>query len=180
MSIQRLCPSHAESYRALMLAAYAAHPDAFTSSVAERSALPLSWWESRLSEDTAPGEIVFGASDGSSLIGVAGLTFETREKIRHKATLFGMYVLPAFRSQGLGRKLVATALDYARRRKGIRVVQLTVTQGNCSAEALYAHCGFTPFGVEPLAVAVGTDFVAKVHMGCDLMELPAAPQTDRR
>ena len=39
--IERLSPSHAGNYRALMLEAYAAHPDAFTSSVAERERLPM-------------------------------------------------------------------------------------------------------------------------------------------
>jgi hypothetical protein len=30
--------------------------------------------------------------------------------------------------------------------------------------ALYQRKGFVPFGLEPYAVAVGTGFVAKVHM----------------
>lgn len=127
MNIHRLQPAHAASYRALMLDAYAAHPDAFTSSVAERAALPLPWREARLAAGAAPTEIVLAAGDGSELLGVAGLSFETREKVRHKATLFGMYVAPAYRGQGIGRKLVAAALEHARSRPGLRIVQLTVT-----------------------------------------------------
>mgnify|MGYP006177510213 CR=1 FL=1 len=41
-----------------MLQAYALHPQAFTSSVRERAAMPLSWWESRLSSKL---DVVFGA-----------------------------------------------------------------------------------------------------------------------
>jgi RimJ/RimL family protein N-acetyltransferase len=48
------------------------------------------------------------------------------------------------------------------------LVQLTVTQGNQGAQGLYERQGFTPFGVEPCAVAVGERFVSKVHMWCDL------------
>ena len=40
MPIARLTPSHASTYRALILEAYALHPDAFTSTEAECSDLP--------------------------------------------------------------------------------------------------------------------------------------------
>ena len=168
MNVQRLSPQHAPAYRALMLEAYAAHPDAFTSTVGERAALPIAWWEARLADGPTPREVVFGAIEGSSLQGVAGLSFESREKARHKATLFGMYVPAVLRGRGLGRHLVASALDCARARPGVSLVQLTVTHGNAAAEALYRRCGFVEFGREPLAVAVNGGFVSKLHMWCDL------------
>ncbi|MGC1174807.1 N-acetyltransferase family protein [Polaromonas sp.] len=164
MSCQLLGPSHALAYRALMLEAYGLHPDAFTSSVAERAALPMSWWESRLQEAPLPPQLVVGAFRNGELAGVAGLLFESREKLRHKATLFGMYVPAQFRQHGLGRQLVEGVLACASARPGIRQVQLSVTHGNSAAQALYEKCGFVSFGVEPLAVAVGAGFVSKVHM----------------
>jgi hypothetical protein len=39
--IRRLVAADLGAYRSLMLEAYDAHPDAYTSSVAERSALPV-------------------------------------------------------------------------------------------------------------------------------------------
>lgn len=162
--IERLTPAHAAPYRALMLEAYAHHPEAFTSSVAERAALPLSWWEARLSDGHAPPEMVFGAFIEGRLSGVAGLSFEPREKTRHKATLFGMYVPAQARQHGLGKRLVRAVLDEAAARPGIVLVQLTVSQGNAAAQALYERCGFVAFGLEPLAVRVDAGYVAKVHM----------------
>ncbi|MBS0426345.1 MAG: GNAT family N-acetyltransferase, partial [Proteobacteria bacterium] len=47
MPVRRLAPADAPAYRALMLDAYARHPEAFTSTVAEREPLPLAWWEAR-------------------------------------------------------------------------------------------------------------------------------------
>lgn len=168
MNPVRLTPQHATAYRRLMLEAYEQHPDAFTSSVQERAALPLSWWEARLSETAAANEIVFGSFVDSELVGVAGLAFERREKAKHKASLFGMYVRDSCRGTGLGGQLMDAALSCARSRAGVLLVQLTVTEGNLAALALYQRKGFVPFGLEPLAVAVGTGFVTKVHMWCRL------------
>ena len=166
MKVERLVPSHAAEYRALMLEAYAAHPDAFTSSVNDRLALPLSWWEARLAADVMPKEMVLGAFEGSVLAGVAGLSFDQREKARHKATLFGMYVSAQSRRRGMGRALVVAALEHAQSRGGVRIVQLTVTHGNLAAVRLYESCGFVQFGLEPFAVAVGHEYVSKIHMWC--------------
>ena len=168
MAVRRLVPADAPAYRSLMLEAYAMHPDAFTSSVAERAGLPLSWWEARLDQRTDAGSVVFGAFDQGVLAGAAGLKFETRDKALHKAQLFGMVVRPAWRARGLGAALVAAVLARAREREGVRLVQLTVTEGNATAQRLYRRFGFVPFGLEPLAVAVGEQHVAKLHMWCDL------------
>jgi GNAT superfamily N-acetyltransferase len=164
----RLTPQHAAAYRSLMLEAYERHPDAFTSSVQERTARPLSWWEARLSEAAAPGEIVFGSFVDGELVGVAGLAFEHREKVKHKASLFGMYVSDSIRGRGLGGQLVDAVITCARSRPGVMLVQLTVTEGKLAAQTLYQRKGFVPFGLEPFAVAVGSGFVTKVHMWCRL------------
>ncbi len=164
MVIERLSPACATEYRALMLEAYAAHPEAFTSSMVERAGLPLAWWEARLSAEPAAHEIVLGALQDDEIAGVVGLSFEQREKVRHKVTLFGMHVRPRWRRRGLGRQLVLAALKHARERPGVIVIQLTVTEGNGPAEALYESCGFVRFGVEPLAVAVGSQYLSKLHL----------------
>jgi len=167
-TLQRLAPADAAEYRQLMLQAYTLHPEAFTSTAAERAALPLGWWEARLAEGEVPDELVIGAFVDGQLAGVAGLAFEAREKTRHKATLYGMYVPASARQRGLGRQLVEAVLAQARARPGVRQVQLTVSEGNAAAQALYRHCGFVPFGTEPMAVAVAGGFVAKVHMAATL------------
>ena len=169
--LRRLTPADAAAHRTLMLEAYERHPDAFTSSTSERQGLPLSWWAERLPIGDDASSLVLGAfDDQGTLVGAAGLNVESRIKSRHKAVLFGMYVAPAARAQGLGRQLVQGVLAAARARPELRVVQLTVTQGNDAAQALYERCGFGVFGVEPMAVFVDGRFHAKVHMWCDLRD----------
>jgi ribosomal protein S18 acetylase RimI-like enzyme len=165
MWIERLDASHALAYRELMLEAYDRHPQAFTSSVRERAALPLSWWESRLGGKM---ELVFGAFEAGRLAGIVGLAFEYREKARHKVTLFGLYVSPTVRQRGVGRQLVEAALVEARAHQALRLIQLTVTAGNDEAIELYRRCGFVQFGLEQMAVRVGEDYFDKIHMWREL------------
>jgi len=165
MIIRTLGAGDAEAYRGLMLEAYGAYPQAFTSSVAERAAMPLSWWEKRLS---SPLDCLLGAFEEDELAGIVGLAFEPREKARHKVTLFGMYVTRAHQRKGLGRQLVEAALDETRRHPRLKLIQLTVTAGNDAAFALYQRCGFIQYGLEPLAVRVGVDYFDKIHMWREL------------
>ncbi|MGY2376976.1 N-acetyltransferase family protein [Pseudomonas sp. SDO524_S393] len=165
MIIRTLEVDDAVAYRALMLEAYGAYPQAFTSSVAERAAMPLTWWEKRLNN---PLDRLLGAVEGDELVGIVGLAFEPREKARHKVTLFGLYVNAAHQHRGLGRRLVEAALEEACKQPRLKVIQLTVTAGNDAAFALYQRCGFIQYGLEPLAVRVGVDYFDKIYMWREL------------
>lgn len=161
LQIQHLTPDDAAQYRALMLEAYERHPQAFTSSVREREKLPLAWWAARLDGEL---DLLLGAFSEGRLLGIVGLAFELREKARHKATLFGLYVTAEQRGSGLGRQLVQHLLAEAAGYEGLRLVQLTVTAGNDAALSVYQRCGFVQFGLEPQAVCVGEDYLDKIHM----------------
>ena len=163
--IRTLGAEDAEAYRALMLEAYGVYPQAFTSSVAERATMPLSWWQKRLQ---SPLDCLLGAFDGDELAGIVGLAFEPREKARHKVTLFGMYVNAGHQRNGLGRRLVEAALKEARKQPRLKLIQVTVTAGNDAAFALYQRCGFIQYGLEPLAVRVGVEYFDKIHMWREL------------
>ena len=160
--------AHLHDYRALMLEAYARHPDAFTSTPEERASLPDSWWEKRLQTGPAAESQAFGVEVDGVLAATAALTFETRTKTRHKSTLVGMYVRESCRGLGLGDKLVEEVLAAARQRDGVRLVQLTVSDNNAAAKRLYQRHGFVPFGVEPFGIRGTEGYIAKCHMWCDL------------
>ncbi len=177
MEIRRLKSQDATPYREFMLEGYALHPVAFTASVSEREPFPMTWWEGRVKDGDAAEEIVVGAFDGERLAGVVGLCFEQRPKTRHRALLYGMYVHADYAHRGLGRRLVVEILEEARQRDGVRIVTLTVTEGNREAEALYLKCGFASFGVEPFAVALDDGFASKIHMWLDLEAVDESPDT---
>jgi hypothetical protein len=67
----------------------------------------------------------------STVVGAAGLDFETRERTHHKATLFGMAVTASAHRSGFGR-----------------LVQLTVTEGNGAASHSTAPCSKIHMGCD--------------------------------
>lgn len=153
-----------------MLHAYAVAADAFTSTPAERAALPDSWWLKRV-DDPDGLSAVFGAFCGEELVGTVALEFSARSKTRHKAHLVGMFVSEPYRGQGIGCALLQQALQLVRAAAEIRVLSLTVTEGNGPAIRLYESCGFQAFGVEPLAIATPDGLKSKVHMWLDCRRL---------
>jgi len=163
MHVARLVASDAPRYRALMLHAYAAAADAFTSTPQERAAEPESWWVGRIAGPKGLSQ-VWGAFHDGELLGTVTVEFSDKPKTAHKAHLIGMFVNEASRGLGAGKALVKAALAAAAARPGVLVVTLTVTEGNLPAVALYESCGFSTFGVEPMAVATPGGFKAKVHM----------------
>lgn len=179
MKIGRLAPEHAAPYRDLMLHGYEHAPDAFTSTPAERAALPLDWW-ARRAADPAGGSVAFGAFAGDRLVGTVAVEFSSKPKTRHKAHLVGMYVLDAWRGLGLGGRLVRAAMAHVDAAPGIRVVTLTVTEGNGPAVALYESAGFRAFGVEPMAVLTASGYRGKVHMWREVSPGQAGPDPLQR
>ena len=161
MAIELLDPSHAKAYRQLMLEAYALHPEAFVSTIAQREKLPLSWWEAKLDDDLCA---LFGAFVDAQLVGIVGLGFEPWEDAQHKATLFGLYVTQVFRGQGLGEDLVQAVLSLAGQEPEIKVIELTVSANSPAALALYKRCGFEQSGLEDCAIRVGGEYYDRVHM----------------
>ena len=161
MHVRLLTVADAGVYRALMLHAYTAAPDAFTSTPDERAAEPRA-------EGRAQARRV-----GAELVGAVAMEYADKPKTRHKAHLIGMFVKESARGHGAGFELVKAALAHARDVKRALTVGLTVTEGNDPAIRLYTAAGFEPWGVEPMAVRVDDGFKGKVHMSCRL-EAPQA------
>lgn len=163
MHVSALSASDVPRYRELMLYAYAAAPDAFTSTSEERAAEPESWWLRRIA-DPSGLSTAFGAFHDGGLVGTVTIEFSAKPKTRHRAHLIGMFVHESCRGLGAGAALVHAALASARARPEVRIITLTVTEGNAPAIGLYERCGFRAFGTEPMAIATPLGFKAKVHM----------------
>ncbi|GAP35014.1 GNAT family N-acetyltransferase [Piscinibacter sakaiensis] len=175
MHIAPLTAADLPAYQPLMLHAYAAAADAFTSTAEERAAAPEAWWLQRVADPAGLGRAFGAFDDAGRLVGTVSVEFSAKPKTRHKALVIGMFVREAARGQGLGRRLLQAALDEAAARPGVFLVTLTVTEGNAPALALYRGAGFTVFGTEPLAIATPQGYRGKVHMVRQLADPPPLP-----
>ncbi|WP_109483062.1 GNAT family protein [Paraburkholderia sp. C35] len=100
-----------------------------------------------------PEQIVFGVFDLHMLIGITGLRREPHAQLRHRGTLWGVFVHPQYRNVGVARALLDAALAYAPGMH-LRQVHLRVNTENPRARRLYATSGFTSCGVEPRSMCV--------------------------
>jgi ribosomal protein S18 acetylase RimI-like enzyme len=121
------------------------------------------------------GDVIVGAF-APHLIGIIAITRDTRAKRQHKADLHGMYVVPEYRGRGLGRRLLATALEMARQMNGLEEIQLIVAAHSRSTVRLYEEFGFVSVWTELRALKLGYRYVDAHHM---VLEMRASDRVSR-
>jgi len=123
---------------------------------------PIQGFRDQLS--AAAPNAAFGAFVDGQLRACAAVAWTSRfPSSMHKAVLWGCFVDPGVRRQGLGRRVIARALQHARD-NAVRRVNLTVFLPNQAAVELYTSLGFQAYGEEPEAVFLGGRFHAGQHM----------------
>ena len=98
------------------------------------------------------GHPQFVAVSAGEVVGWCDVIPLDRPSLAHRGVL-GMGLLPLFRGQGIGTKLIRSALAAARA-FGLHRVELTVREPNTGALKLYKKVGFTIEGVQRDAVLV--------------------------
>lgn len=106
------------------------------------------------------------AFDGESLAGILSFSRDGRDrvKLRHKGSIFRMYVASEHRGKGIARQLLQTALDRARALPDIEQINLTVVADNHIARTLYESFGFEPFSHERKAFKDGGAYQDEMSM----------------
>lgn len=131
--------------REIRLRALADAPSAFAALLDQEDGRPASAWRERLA--SATGRTFLAMEEGTP-VGLATAFISSEEDSR--AHLVSMWVAPASRRSGIATALVRAALGWATDR-GLREVELWVTEGNIGARRLYEGLGFTPTGdTQPL------------------------------
>lgn len=155
MEIRILKPTDAEKYKEIRLEGLKVNPEAFSSSYEEEKDYPLARTESRLSGEHS---FTFGAYEEDRLVGVVSLIWETRAKIKHRATIAAMYVTPEQRRFGVGKALMSAAITKASKLDGIEQIYLSVNASNEPARKLYQRMGFKTFGIDKKALKVNGSY----------------------
>ena len=135
----------------IRLEALKLHPEFFGGSYEEESLRSDEDFKQHLIKND-----IFGAFIENKLVGAAGFFQFTLQKLKHRGTLFGLYVRQENRGQGVADQLIKAVINHARQ----QVLQLhcTVTIDNKAAINLYQKHGFQIYGTEPRSLKVDKNF----------------------
>ena len=109
-----------------------------------------------------------GSEFAPELVGTVGVYRELKRKIAHKGRVWGMYLVPSWRGQGVGQQLLAAAIQAARDLPGLSQLQLAVSESAFEATRLYESYGFRTWGREPNALCHQGHCVDMLHLVLDL------------
>ena len=151
--IRVLGPPDAAALHAVRLRGLRESPDAFGSTLADEVAVPLADVAARYGLDhggaSAAERVVLGAFDDDALVGMAGGTRERYAKASHRASVWGMFVVPEQRGRGVGGALLDALIAQVRAWPGVEQVELKVVTSAAAARAVYVARGFRSCGVHP-------------------------------
>ena len=103
-----------------------------------------------------------------NLIATVGCDRKEGLKLRHKAMIWGMYVMPEWRGRALGRALLMAAIARAREVAGLEQLLLQLGIANAAAAALYKSLGFAAYGMEPRGLKIGDRYCDEYLMMLEL------------
>lgn len=147
--VRQFTEDHWNLWRDIRLEALQSDPDAFGSTYEEEAYSTESDWRLKLRIND-----VFAVCVGENIVGVGCFTLNNTTKTRHKGKIWGVYIRPDFRGNGLSNNLIERLVEHAKTR--CAQVHLAVNTSNRAAIALYQKHGFEIYGTEPRALKIHT------------------------
>jgi ribosomal protein S18 acetylase RimI-like enzyme len=143
IAIEPITPLNTSLFKAVRLRALQDAPHAFSATYAKEFQLTDSDWMNRVERWNGETGAGFLAMDEHTACGIAGSFLGQNDATR--AHLVSMWTAPSHRQRGIGRLLVDSVLNWARRRNA-GVLHLMVTGNNAPAINFYERLGFTRTG----------------------------------
>ena len=165
MKITRLTPKDYEPFYALRLESLEECPEEFaTDAEAWKSASREAINKFLVTSEERKDAPIFGAWKDNILIGLVGVNRDLRPSVRHKSTLWGLYVTPAHRRQGVGHGLLVEVIKTLKDEPNLRLIRAVVTVTSSDAISLLAEQGFKVYGQEPEAKRLGDKYLDQVYL----------------
>lgn len=161
--IRRLTKEDLASFFELRLESLQNSPTSFLGSFEEEKGSSFSFYEAQLTNGGVDS-IIFGAFVNTELVGLIGIYRENRIKIKHKSYLWGMYVKPEYRNNGIAKALLFNAINHAQNKMKCTAIHISVEVANIAAKKLYESFGFKEWGKEPKAIYWDEKYFDEYHM----------------
>ncbi|MCP4442238.1 MAG: GNAT family N-acetyltransferase [Aureispira sp.] len=115
-------------------------------------------------EEKDEENFILGCFDGSKLVGMIVFMRKQRRKLKHKGSIFGMFVDRDYRGKGLGKLLLRKCIEKASLIEGLEFIHLSVTDFAKEAQQLYTQMGFKIWGRESPSLKVGDQYFDEIFM----------------
>ncbi len=159
--IKPLTAEHLDAFIRIRLDSLKLHPDAFGAAYEE--GLDREKTREELAQKNEEN-FILGYFQDEELIGMVGSIRDQRLKKKHKATIWCVFVYPAYRGQGIARQLMMACIEKLEKLPGLERIVLTVSHQATSAQKLYESLGFKAFGREPEALKTHGHYVDEIYM----------------
>ena len=169
--IRALTANDAADFADLRLAAIDNSPTSFWPTHDEEASRSTEEIASRLRPNRY--QTIFGAYREDVLVGIAGFRREALSQVCHAGTIWGVYVAPEWRGQGVAQALLARLVEHARQLGDVTQLKLSVNTRNPAARRLYVSMGFQVFGLERRSMRVEGIYYDEEHMML-FLDQPAA------
>ena len=157
MEIRRVRRDEWQAHREIRLRALAADPDAFGETLEHALTEADADWQRRA--DRPNGMAFVAVADDGRFVGMANGGPAPAEHGQY-AGVYGMWVAPEVRGQGVGGALLQAVEGWARE-AGYDRIGLGVTTTNDAAIALYTAAGYVDLG-QRMPLREGTDLVIRL------------------
>ena len=163
--ISQLNPEEWRKYKDIRLKALKTNPTAFLNTYADALTYPDEKWRTQLEQSQKGEEIrILFAKDDEKIIGMNAFHWSPKPVIKHIAQIFGVFISPEYRGQGVGRILMQEVISEIKKNPQFIKITLGVNAENSSALKLYESCGFKVVGKHAKELKFGEKFCDELMM----------------
>ncbi|PCJ36247.1 MAG: hypothetical protein COA75_08445 [Cellvibrionales bacterium] len=158
VNIRPVSPKDADQYLYLRAESEVEYPEYVGPSVEKELLAGTEGVAELLTSYPAQGTLIVGAFYKEELVGVIATSRRLSPKIRHRAFIWGMYIVKKYRKYNLGASLLKYSLTSAINSSEVNIVWLQVTTTNIPAISFYKKYGFSIYGTEQQALYAAGKF----------------------
>ena len=165
--IRLLTAEDSKEFYKIRLEGLETHPEAFGTGADDFRKATDEQVKDQLSK-SAQNDFTVGAFDHGQLVGVVSFKREPKHSVRHKATVWGFFVIPSYRKQGLGKALLTKLIELANEIQGVDYLRAIVTVSNLNAGNTFKVLGFLEYGLEKNGIKEGSHYFDQSFVKLDL------------
>jgi ribosomal protein S18 acetylase RimI-like enzyme len=113
-------------------------------------------------------DFVLGHFQNNELTGVIALKREKKHSVGHKGTIWGFFVLPNFRNQGVGKSLLNALIQKSSKNPELEYLRAVVTISSLNVAQLFENYGFKSYGIEQRGIKQESQFFDQSFLALNL------------